>query len=155
MLVLLVVAGLAMFLGLHMTTAIGGADMPVVITVLNSYSGWALCAEGFVLSSPLLTIVGALIGSSGLILSIIMCKAMNRHIHATILGVKGTISRAAGGASRPMDIEAQGEATTKNEEEVAEMLAHAKKIVLVPGYGVAVAKAQYAIASMIEFLRKK
>lgn len=152
---LAVVAGMAMFLGIHMTTAIGGADMPVVITVLNSYSGWALCAEGFVLTNPLLTIVGALIGSSGAILSIIMCRAMNRHIHATVLGIKGTISKAHSGAARPMDLEAAGEATTKNVDEVADMLVHAKKVVIVPGYGVAVAKAQYAIAGMIEFLRKK
>lgn len=150
------VAASAMFLGVHMTTAIGGADMPVVITVLNSYSGWALCAEGFVLSNPLLTVVGALIGSSGAILSIIMCKAMNRRIVGVILGVKGTISQAHTGAARPVvDMEAGGEATTVDQEQVADMLAQAKKVVLVPGYGVAVAKAQYAMASMIEFLRKK
>ncbi|CAM9367023.1 unnamed protein product [Discosporangium mesarthrocarpum] len=135
------------FLGAHMTASIGGADMPVVITVLNSYSGWALCAEGFMLDKPLLTVVGALIGSSGAILTDIMCKAMNRNIVSVLLGGYGT--KATGGGDA-MKIE--GEATMTSTHEVAEGLTESKKVVIVPGYGVAVAGAQYAIADMVKVL---
>merc|ERR1719240_2394691 len=95
---ILAMTGLSGALGLHMTASIGGADMPVVITVLNSYSGWALCAEGFMLDKPLLTTVGALIGSSGAILTHIMCVAMNRNIVSVLLGGFGTDSTVVGGA---------------------------------------------------------
>jgi len=133
-------------LGLHTTSSIGGADMPVVITVLNSYSGWALCAEGFILNNDLLTISGALIGSSGAILSHIMCVAMNRSIGNVIFGGWGA------GASGPQ-MEIVGEAKEINIEGAAEALASAKEVVVVPGYGMAVAKAQYAIADITNKLK--
>ena len=117
-------------LGAHMTASIGGADMPVVVTVLNSYSGWALCAEGFMLNSPLLTTVGALIGSSGAILTHIMCKAMNRDIVSVLLGGYGTASTGKGEA---MKIE--GEATMTDVAQTVELLTNSKKVVIVPGYG--------------------
>jgi len=134
-------------LGLHTTSSIGGADMPVVITVLNSYSGWALCAEGFILNNDLLTISGALIGSSGAILSHIMCVAMNRSIGNVIFGGWGA------GASGPQ-MEIVGEAKEINIEGAAEALASAKEVVVVPGYGMAVAKAQYAIADITNKLKE-
>ncbi|CAM9474252.1 unnamed protein product [Pylaiella littoralis] len=137
------------FLGAHMTASIGGADMPVVITVLNSYSGWALCAEGFMLDKPLLTVVGALIGSSGAILTDIMCKAMNRDIVSVLLGGFGT--KATGGGEA-MAIE--GEATMTTSSDVATALTEANKVVIVPGYGLAVAGAQYAIADTVKTLAK-
>merc|ERR1719174_47356 len=102
-----VVSGL---LGLHLTASIGGADMPVVITVLNSYSGWALVAEGFMLKAPLLTEVGALIGFSGAILTLIMCVAMNRNIVSVVLGGAGTTTGGSGGSGEVKEIE--GEVTT-------------------------------------------
>jgi NAD(P) transhydrogenase len=117
-------------LGAHMTASIGGADMPVVVTVLNSYSGWALCAEGFMLNSPLLTTVGALIGSSGAILTHIMCKAMNRDIVSVLLGGYGTTSTGKGEA---MKIE--GEPTMTDVAQTVELLTNSKKVVIVPGYG--------------------
>eukprot|EP00854_Cymbomonas_tetramitiformis_P000929 gene929-1444_t len=132
-------------LGAHMTASIGGADMPVVITVLNSYSGWALCTEGFMLGNNLLTIVGALIGSSGGILSYIMCKAMNRSLGNVILGGWGS------GASGPAQL-VSGEATMTDVEGTVAMLTSAKDIIIVPGYGLAVAKAQYAIADIVKKL---
>ncbi|CAM9203235.1 unnamed protein product [Ectocarpus sp. 6 AP-2014] len=137
------------FLGAHMTASIGGADMPVVITVLNSYSGWALCAEGFMLDKPLLTVVGALIGSSGAILTDIMCKAMNRDIVSVLLGGFGTKATAGGEA---MAIE--GEATMTTAPDVATALTEANSVVIVPGYGLAVAGAQYAIAETVKTLTK-
>jgi len=142
-------AATSFVLGAHMTASIGGADMPVVITVLNSYSGWALCAEGFMLNNNLLTIVGALIGSSGAILSYIMCQAMNRSLPNVILGGFGT---KTGGTGKAMKVE--GTHTTTNVEETVEMLAHAKNVIVVPGYGLAVAKAQYAVADMARMLKQ-
>jgi len=138
-------AGLSGALGAHMTSSIGGADMPVVITVLNSYSGWALCAEGFMLDKPMLTVVGALIGSSGAMLTNVMCEAMNRDIVSVLLGGYG--QKAKGPA-----MEIVGEATVTNNKDVAEHLTNAKKVVIVPGYGLAVAKAQYAIAELVKIL---
>ena len=135
-------------LGLHMTSAIGGADMPVVITLLNSYSGWALCAEGFMLGNDLLTMTGALIGSSGGILSYIMCKAMNRSLTNVILG--GYEDTAKG-----PQMEITGTATEVNVEHSVDVMTSSKDIVIVPGYGLAVAKAQYAIADMVRRLRAK
>merc|ERR1719232_2560212 len=129
--------GTSGILGWHMTASIGGADMPVVITVLNSYSGWALCAEGFMLDSPLLTVVGALIGSSGAILTHIVCEAMNRDIASVILGGFG--EEAKGPA-----MEITGEHTEIDVDACAAMLKEASSVIIVPGYGLAVAKAQYA-----------
>lgn len=122
--------------------------MPVVITVLNSYSGWALCAEGFMLNNTLMTIVGALIGSSGAILSYIMCKAMNRSLPNVIMGGFGTSSTGSG---KPMEI--TGTHTEVNVESAAEMIKNARNIIIVPGYGLCVAKAQYPIAEMVNTLK--
>merc|ERR1711928_333387 len=141
---------LSSVMGVTLTMAIGGADMPVVITVLNSYSGWALCAEGFMLNNNLMTIVGALIGSSGAILSYIMCKAMNRSLPNVILGGFGTDSTAGG---KPMEI--TGTHTEINVENTVELIANAKNIIITPGYGLCVAKAQYPVAEMVNLLKKK
>ncbi|XP_045760567.1 NAD(P) transhydrogenase, mitochondrial-like isoform X2 [Maniola jurtina] len=132
--------------GLTLTAAIGGADMPVVITVLNSYSGWALCAEGFMLNNSLMTIVGALIGSSGAILSYIMCKAMNRSLPNVILGGYGVIT---GGSARP----AGATHTELNVDSVADLIERASSIIITPGYGLCVAKAQYPIAELVDYLK--
>merc|ERR1712159_374200 len=136
-------AGMSGALGLHMTASIGGADMPVVITVLNSYSGWALWAEGFMLDKPMLTVVGALIGSSGAILTHIMCVAMNRDIVSVLLGGYGTSSTGTGEA-----MVFEGEATFTDISETCSRLREAKEVIIVPGYGLAVANGQYAIAEM-------
>merc|ERR1719197_804432 len=132
-------------LGLHMTASIGGADMPVVITVLNSYSGWALCAEGFMLDKPILTTVGALIGSSGAILTHIMCVAMNRNIVSVLLGGFGTDSTVVGESSAMVP---EGEATFTDIEATIETLKGSGSVIIVPGYGLAVANGQYAIAEI-------
>jgi NAD(P) transhydrogenase len=134
-------------LGWHMTASIGGADMPVVITVLNSYSGWALCAEGFMLDMPILTTVGALIGCSGAALTKIMCDAMNRDIISVILGGYGTKSTSGGAA-----VEFEGETTMTSVDETINMLSEAQSIICVPGYGLAVAHAQYPLKEMAETL---
>lgn len=123
--------------------------MPVVITVLNSYSGWALCAEGFMLNNSLMTIVGSLIGSSGAILSYIMCKAMNRSLPSVILGGFGTSSTGGG---KPMAIE--GTHTEINTDGAIEALTNAKNIIVVPGYGLCAARAQYPVAQIADILRK-
>eukprot|EP01036_Dinobryon_divergens_P022104 gene22104-30339_t len=138
-------------LGLHMTASIGGADMPVVITLLNSYSGWALCAEGFILDQPLLTVVGALIGSSGAFLTKVMCDAMNRSLPNVILGGFGTPTGPAADAGVQevrihTEIDASG---------TAEALRNAEKIVIVPGYGMAVAQAAGVVADIALLLRKE
>lgn len=143
-------ATLSSVMGLTLTVAIGGADMPVVITVLNSYSGWALCAEGFMMNNNLMTIVGSLIGSSGAILSYIMCKAMNRSLPNVILGGYGTSSTGGG---KPMTI--TGTHTEIDVDGTSELIANAKNIIIVPGYGLCVAKAQYPIAEMVDLLKKK
>jgi len=132
-------------LGWNITNSIGAADMPVAITVLNSYSGWALCAEGFMLANPMLTIVGSLIGSSGAILSYIMCKAMNRSLQNVIFGTWTT------GAVKAKSTEHREHIET-NPEQVAELLVNSKNVVIVPGYGMAVAQAQYAIAELTKHL---
>ena len=124
--------------------------MPVVITVLNSYSGWALCAEGFMLNNNLMTIVGAMIGSSGAILSYIMCKAMNRSLPNVIFGGYGTVSTGGG---KPMEI--TGTHTEINDDTAIDMITSAQNIIITPGYGLCVAKAQYPIAEMVELLSKK
>merc|ERR1719489_359314 len=141
---------LSSVMGYTLTAAIGGADMPVVITVLNSYSGWALCAEGFMLNNNLLTIVGALIGSSGAILSYIMCKAMNRSLPNVILGGYGTSSTGTG---KPMEI--TGTHTEIDVPGTIDLIEDAKNIIIVPGYGLCVAKAQYPIAEMVSMLTKQ
>lgn len=134
-------------LGWHMTASIGGADMPVVITVLNSYSGWALCAEGFMLDMPLLTTVGALIGCSGAALTKIMCDAMNRDILSVILGGYGTKSSSKGEA-----IKFEGESTTTTVEDTVKLLTESESVIIVPGYGLAVAKGQYPLKDMVDSL---
>ena len=141
-----IIAGL---LGIHLVAAIGGADMPVVVSMLNSYSGWAAAATGFMLGNDLLIITGALVGSSGAILSYIMCKAMNRSFISVILGGFGTDS---GGAA---DDEEYGEAHSVQHDEAAEWLKDADSIIITPGFGMAVAKAQGAVAELTEKLRKQ
>merc|ERR1712088_301192 len=143
-------AGLSSVMGVTLTMAIGGADMPVVITVLNSYSGWALCAEGFMLNNNLMTIVGALIGSSGAILSYIMCVAMNRSLPNVILGGFGTSSTGGGKA-----MEITGTHTVWDIDDTVKSMVESRNIVIVPGYGLAVAKGQYPVAEMVQILRKK
>merc|ERR1712002_139257 len=122
-------ATLSGVMGVTLTMAIGGADMPVVITVLNSYSGWALCAEGFMLNNNLMTVVGSLIGASGAILSYIMCVAMNRSLPNVILGGFGTSSTGTG---KPMEI--TGTHTEWNVDETVNAMTESKNIVIVPGY---------------------
>jgi len=138
---------IAFAFGVHMVMAIGGADMPVVISMLNSYSGWAAAATGFMLSNDLLIITGALVGSSGAILSYIMCRAMNRRFISVIMGGFGTT-----GGSGASKVEA-GEVQATSAEEVAEMFKNAKEVVIVPGYGMAVAQAQHAVSGITEKLR--
>jgi NAD(P) transhydrogenase len=135
-------------LGWHLTASIGGPDMPVVITILNSYSGWALCAEGFLLSNPLLAQVGALIGFSGAILTWIMCEAMGRNVVSVILGGAGTDNRPSGEV-----MEFDGEITTAAVDHVADALLEAKSIIITPGYGLAVAQGQFAVAEMAKHLK--
>lgn len=135
--------------GVTLTAAIGGADMPVVITVLNSYSGWALCAEGFMLNNSLMTIVGALIGSSGAILSYIMCRAMNRSLPNVILGGYGVSTH--GGKAK----EITGTYQETSVEAVGALLDDAKDIIIAPGYGLCVAKAQYPISELVKLLTKR
>jgi NAD(P) transhydrogenase len=144
------VAAISALMGAHLTASIGGADMPVVITILNSYSGWALCAEGFMLGNPLLAQVGALIGFSGAILTWIMCEAMGRDVVSVILGGAGSKSPAAGGEMAVME----GEVTTANIDAVAEALLEANTVMIVPGYGLAVAQAQFAIADIAKNLNE-
>lgn len=142
------VAAVSSVLGWHLTASIGGADMPVVITVLNSYSGWALVAEGFLLGNPLLSQVGALIGFSGAILTWIMCEAMGRNVVSVILGGAGTVTAPKGEA-----VEMEGEVTVANVDQVAQALLEAKNIIITPGYGLAVAQGQFAIADIAKSLK--
>lgn len=136
-------------LGLHMTASIGGADMPVVITLLNSYSGWALCAEGFILNQPLLTVVGALIGSSGAFLTRVMCEAMNRSLANVILGGFGTTTTQVASQSQEVRVH-----TEINPAEAAAILKDAERIIITPGYGLAVAQAAGVVADIALTLRK-
>ena len=147
---LLVVTGISLVLGVHLIVAIGGADMPVVVSMLNSYSGWAAAAAGFMLKNDLLIITGALVGSSGAILSYIMCKAMNRSLANVIFGGFGTDGGNAGGVS-----EIEGSITEISAEEVASELKEAKEVMIVPGYGMAVAQAQHVVKDITETLRAK
>lgn len=148
MLYLAIMTGIALFIGVMLVMAIGGADMPVVVSMLNSYSGWAAAAAGFMLGNDLLIITGALVGSSGAILSIIMCEAMNRSFLSVIFGGFGDAPVATSAVI-------EGEVTAATHEEVAEMLKEAKKILIVPGYGMAVAKAQYPVHDMVDFLKSE
>jgi H+-translocating NAD(P) transhydrogenase subunit beta len=152
MLPLLIMTVVALLFGVHMVMAIGGADMPVVVSMLNSYSGWAAAATGFMLSNDLLIVVGALVGSSGAILSYIMCRAMNRNFISVIAGGFGTGggAPAAAGAAQPA-----GEVTPISAVETAELLREAKNVVIVPGYGMAVAQAQHTVYEITKYLREK
>ena len=145
---LAVMTGIALVLGWHLVAAIGGGDMPVVISMLNSYSGWAAAAAGLMLSNNLLIVTGALVGSSGAILSYIMCKAMNRAFISVILGGFGS-----GGGKVVSSDAYQGEHRETHAPDVAEMLLESKSVVIVPGYGMAVAKAQYPVADLVSRLR--
>jgi NAD(P) transhydrogenase subunit beta len=151
MMPLLVMTGIALVFGVHMVMAIGGADMPVVVSMLNSYSGWAAAATGFMLSNDLLIVVGALVGSSGAILSYIMCRAMNRKFFAVIAGGFGTAEGSAPVASG----EPQGETQAIDAAEAAALLADAKDVVIVPGYGMAVAQAQHTVCEITKVLRER
>jgi len=146
---LLAMTALSGLLGVHLVMAIGGADMPVVVSLLNSYSGWAAAAAGFMLENDLLIVTGALVGSSGAILSIIMCRAMNRSILNVVFGGFGTgdAKPAAAGTSGP-----QGEVTEIKAAELGERLLSSKSVVVVPGYGMAVAQAQSAVKELARAL---
>jgi len=148
---LLLMTGLALLLGIHMVMAIGGGDMPVVVSLLNSYSGWAAAAAGFMLSNDLLIVTGALVGSSGAILSYIMCKAMNRSIWNVMLGGFG----AEAGAKPAPGAAPAGKVTETNVNEVADWLLAARHVVIVPGYGMAVAQAQHAVKEISSLLIDK
>jgi NAD(P) transhydrogenase subunit beta len=145
---LAIMTAIALIFGVHMVMAIGGADMPVVISMLNSYSGWAAAATGFMLSNDLLIVTGALVGSSGAILSYIMCRAMNRNFISVIAGGFGTTS---GGESAAIE----GEVQPIDAEETAKLLQAAKNIMIIPGYGMAVAQAQHTVYEITKFLRDK
>jgi NAD(P) transhydrogenase subunit beta len=140
---------IAFAFGVHMVMAIGGADMPVVVSMLNSYSGWAAAATGFMLGNDLLIVTGALVGSSGAILSYIMCKAMNRKFISVIAGGFGTDS----GTAAPTGDVDQGEVVPILADEAAEMLQNSREVVIVPGYGLAVAQAQYPVYELTKKLR--
>jgi len=151
MLPLLIMTAIALLFGIHMVMAIGGADMPVVISMLNSYSGWAAAATGFMLNNDLLIVTGALVGSSGAILSYIMCRAMNRKFLAVIAGGFGTTT---GGSSASSDAE-QCEVIALEAPEVASLLNEAKEVMIIPGYGMAVAQAQHIVCELTKALKKK
>tara|TARA_B100001113_G_scaffold170137_2_gene139178 strand:+ start:382 stop:1794 length:1413 start_codon:yes stop_codon:yes gene_type:complete len=141
---------LALIFGIHLVMAIGGADMPVVVSMLNSYSGWAASATGFMLSNDLLIVVGALVGSSGAILSYIMCKAMNRSFISVIAGGFGTDS-----APVATSVTDQGEVTSINTDELTDLLLTSKKVMIIPGYGMAVSQAQHTVNEIVKLLKKK
>lgn len=143
-----IMTAIALVFGIHMVMAIGGADMPVVVSMLNSYSGWAAAATGFMLSNDLLIVTGALVGSSGAILSYIMCRAMNRHFLSVIAGGFGTTS---GGEAA----EIEGEVVAIEAEETAQLLLESKNIVIIPGYGMAVAQAQHTVNEITKLLVSK
>jgi NAD(P) transhydrogenase subunit beta len=142
---------LALLFGVHMVMAIGGADMPVVVSMLNSYSGWAAAATGFMLSNDLLIVTGALVGSSGAILSYIMCRAMNRKFLAVIAGGFGTEGSARTAASAGP----AGEVIPISATETAQLLREARSVIIVPGYGMAVAQAQHTVNEITRYLRDK
>jgi len=143
--------GIACLLGIHLVAGIGGADMPVVISMLNSYSGWAAAAAGFMLNNDLLIITGALVGSSGAILSFIMCKAMNRSFISVILGGFGEGNKKTASGEK----QEVGEAVATNIDEVADMLVEAKSVIITPGYGMAVAQAQHGVSEITKILKSR
>ncbi|MGI9205359.1 MAG: Re/Si-specific NAD(P)(+) transhydrogenase subunit beta [Woeseiaceae bacterium] len=147
---LLIMTAIALLFGIHMVMAIGGADMPVVVSMLNSYSGWAASATGFMLNNDLLIVTGALVGSSGAILSYIMCRAMNRKFLAVIAGGFGTGGGAAASGGSGED---QGEVVAISADETAELLAGSKEVMIIPGYGMAVAQAQHIVYEITSSLR--
>jgi NAD(P) transhydrogenase subunit beta len=147
---LLIMTAVALLFGIHMVMAIGGADMPVVVSMLNSYSGWAAAATGFMLSNDLLIVTGALVGSSGAILSYIMCRAMNRKFVAVIAGGFGTTSGTSSSSG-----EEQGEVIPIETAETAELLKNAREVMIIPGYGMAVAQAQHTVHEITKVLRAK
>jgi NAD(P) transhydrogenase subunit beta len=147
---LVVMTVIALLFGIHMVMAIGGADMPVVVSMLNSYSGWAAAATGFMLNNDLLIVTGALVGSSGAILSYIMCRAMNRNFLSVIAGGFGT----GGGTPAPSGAAPAGEVHPITAAETAELLRHAKNVIVVPGYGMAVAQAQHTVYEITKLLRE-
>jgi NAD(P) transhydrogenase subunit beta len=150
---MVVMTVISLLFGVHMVMAIGGADMPVVVSMLNSYSGWAAAATGFMLSNDLLIVTGALVGSSGAILSYIMCQAMNRNFISVIAGGFG------GGAPAPKKdgdaAQPAGEVVPVTAQETAELLKEAKGIIIVPGYGMAVAQAQHTVYEITKYLREQ
>lgn len=148
---LIIMTVIALVFGIHMVMAIGGADMPVVVSMLNSYSGWAASATGFMLGNDLLIVTGALVGSSGAILSYIMCRAMNRKFLSVIAGGFGT----GGGTPAAASGEDQGEVDPILPEETAELLTNAKEVMIIPGYGMAVAQAQHIVYEITKTLRAK
>ena len=145
---LLIMTAIACALGVHLIMAIGGADMPVVISMLNSYSGWAAAATGFMLSNDVLIVSGALVGSSGAILSYIMCRAMNRHFVSVILGGFGTTAGASAATEG-------GEVVATTADETASLLTDADEVIIVPGYGMAVAQAQNTVSELTRLLRER
>lgn len=147
---LLIMTLIALIFGLHLVASIGGADMPVVVSMLNSYSGWAAAAAGFMLSNDLLIVTGALVGSSGAILSYIMCKAMNRSFISVIAGGFGQAD-----AKQSSGDEEQGEYREINAEDVADLLRNSSSVVIAPGYGMAVAQAQYPVAEICQKLKAR
>jgi len=148
---LIIMTVIALLFGIHMVMAIGGADMPVVVSMLNSYSGWAASATGFMLGNDLLIVTGALVGSSGAILSFIMCRAMNRKFLAVIAGGFGT----GGGTPAATGGEDQGEVDPIEPLETAELFLNAKEVMIIPGYGMAVAQAQHTVFEITKKLREK
>jgi len=152
---LLVMTVLALLFGIHMVMAIGGADMPVVVSMLNSYSGWAAAATGFMLSNDLLIVTGALVGSSGAILSYIMCNAMNRSFISVIAGGFGNSNESSSPAAGAASIQPAGEVTAISSHETAELLRDSKSVIIVPGYGMAVAQAQHTVFEISKVLKEK
>ncbi|WP_022947962.1 Re/Si-specific NAD(P)(+) transhydrogenase subunit beta [Methylohalobius crimeensis] len=150
MIPLILMTAIAFAFGVHMVMAIGGADMPVVVSMLNSYSGWAASATGFMLSNDLLIVTGALVGSSGAILSYIMCRGMNRNFLSVIAGGFGTEGGTAAAAAGEA-----GEVQAIDSDETGGLLDGSKNVVIVPGYGMAVAQAQYVVAEIVKTLRSK
>ena len=151
MLPLILMTAVALAFGVHMVMAIGGADMPVVVSMLNSYSGWAAAATGFMLNNDLLIVTGALVGSSGAILSYIMCRAMNRNFISVIAGGFGT----GGGTPAAAAGQPAGEVFPITASETAELLRAARNVIIVPGYGMAVAQAQHTVYEITKYLREK